>query len=45
MHVMLIPELQEYENISLRYKGTKRYEKIEKERHGISQNIISNLQG
>ena len=36
---------QIHKNISLRYRGTKRYEYIEKEVHGLSRSILSNLRG
>ena len=45
MHVMGIPEVQEYKKLFLRYKGTKIYEEIEKEGNKLSRNIISNLRG
>ena len=45
MHVIGIPKVYKCGNISLRYRGTKRYEKIENEGHGLSRNIISNLRG
>ena len=43
MHVMGIPEVQRYKNMSLSYIGIKRYKYIEKEGHGLSRNKISNL--
>ena len=45
MHIIGIPEVKGHEKISLRYRGTKIYEYIEKEGHGLSRNIISNLRG
>ena len=43
MHIMVIPEVKGYKKISLRYRVTKRYQYIEKEGHGFSREIISNL--
>ena len=45
MHVIGIPEVQGYKNISLRYRGTKIYEYIKKEGHGLSREIVSSLCG
>ena len=45
IHVMRIPKVQRYGKISLMYRGTEGYEWMEKKGHGLSKNIIYNLQG